>query len=100
MLVEAGVLEGRRLTSWPSLQTDVRNAGGEWVDEPLVVDGNLMTSRRRTTCRSSARRSSRRSSTGRPRTPPEPPHTATQPGEALTGLRPVFIQKMLTLCTS
>lgn len=45
LLVEAGVVEGRRLTSWPSLQTDVRNAGGEWVDEPLVVDGNLMTSR-------------------------------------------------------
>lgn len=46
MLVEAGVLEGRRLTSWPSLQTDVRNAGGEWVDEPLVLDGNLITSRK------------------------------------------------------
>jgi protease I len=45
-LVEADVLRGRRLTSWPSLQTDVRNAGGEWVDEPLVVDGNLITSRR------------------------------------------------------
>jgi protease I len=45
-LVEAGVLRGRRLTSWPSLQTDVRNAGGEWVDEPVVVDGNLITSRR------------------------------------------------------
>jgi protease I len=45
MLVEAGVLEGRRLTSWPSLHTDIRNAGGEWVDEPLVVDGNLLTSR-------------------------------------------------------
>src|SRR3954452_8816248 len=45
-LVEAGVLEGRRLTSWPSLQTDIRNAGGEWVDESLVVDGNLITSRK------------------------------------------------------
>jgi len=44
-LVEAGVLEGRRLTSWPSLQTDIRNAGGEWVDEKNVVDGNLITSR-------------------------------------------------------
>src|SRR4051794_41753943 len=44
-LVEAGVVEGRRLTSWPSLQTDIRNAGGEWVDESLVVDGNLITSR-------------------------------------------------------
>ena len=45
-LVEADVLRGRRLTSWPSLQTDVRNAGGEWVDEPVVVDSNLITSRK------------------------------------------------------
>jgi protease I len=44
-LVEADVLSGRRLTSWPSLQTDVRNAGGEWVDERVVIDGNLITSR-------------------------------------------------------
>ncbi len=48
-LVEAGVLRGRRLTSWPSLQTDLRNAGAEWVDEELVVDSNgpgpLVTSR-------------------------------------------------------
>ena len=36
-LVEAGVLRGRRITSWPSLQTDVRNAGGTWVDEQVVV---------------------------------------------------------------
>jgi protease I len=45
-LVEAGVLSGRRLTSWPSLQTDIRNAGGTWVDEEVVVDGNLVTSRK------------------------------------------------------
>ncbi len=44
-LVEAGALSGKRLTSWPSLQTDIRNAGGEWVDEEVVVDGNLITSR-------------------------------------------------------
>lgn len=44
-LVEADVLRGRRLTSWPSLQTDLRNAGAEWVDEQVVVDGNLITSR-------------------------------------------------------
>src|SRR5438067_1753347 len=44
-LVEAGVVSGRRLTSWPSLQTDLRNAGAEWVDEEVVVDGNLITSR-------------------------------------------------------
>jgi protease I len=45
-LVEAGAVEGRTLTSWPSLQTDVRNAGGTWVDEQVVVDGNLVTSRK------------------------------------------------------
>ncbi len=49
-LVEAGVLEGRRLTSWPSLQTDLRNAGAEWVDEEVVVDtsgaSTLVTSRK------------------------------------------------------
>jgi protease I len=45
-LVEADVVRGRRLTSWPSLQTDIRNAGGNWVDERLVVDRNLITSRK------------------------------------------------------
>jgi protease I len=45
-LVEAGVIDGRTVTSWPSLQTDIRNAGGTWVDEEVVVDGNLVTSRR------------------------------------------------------
>lgn len=45
-LVEADVVRGRRLTSWPSLQTDVRNAGGDWVDQEVVVDGNLVTSRK------------------------------------------------------
>ena len=44
-LAEADVVRGRRLTSWPSLQTDLRNAGAEWVDEEVVVDGNLVTSR-------------------------------------------------------
>ncbi|MTV27436.1 type 1 glutamine amidotransferase [Nitriliruptoraceae bacterium ZYF776] len=44
-LVEAGVVDGKRLTSYPSLQTDIRNAGGTWVDEEVVVDGNLVTSR-------------------------------------------------------
>ena len=46
MLAEAGVARGRRLTSWPSLRTDLRNAGAEWVDEEVVVDGNLVTSRK------------------------------------------------------
>jgi protease I len=45
-LAEADVVRGRRLTSWPSLQTDLRNAGAEWVDEDVVVDGNLVTSRK------------------------------------------------------
>ena len=46
MLVEADAVRGRRLTSWPSLQTDIRNAGGEWVDEEVVTDNGLVTSRR------------------------------------------------------
>ena len=46
MLVEAGVVRGRKVTSWPSLQTDIRNAGGEWVDEKVVVDNGLVTSRK------------------------------------------------------
>ena len=46
VLVEAGVVKGRKLTSWPSLQTDIRNAGGNWVDEQVVVDQGLVTSRK------------------------------------------------------
>jgi protease I len=46
MLVEAGVLKGRTITSWPSLQTDIRNAGGTWVDEPVHVEQGLVTSRK------------------------------------------------------
>jgi len=46
ILVEADVVQGRTLTSWPSLQTDLRNAGANWVDEQVVVDGNLTTSRK------------------------------------------------------
>ncbi|MBO3744032.1 type 1 glutamine amidotransferase domain-containing protein [Actinoplanes flavus] len=44
-LVEADVARGRRLTSWPSVRTDLRNAGAEVVDEPVVTDGNITTSR-------------------------------------------------------
>ena len=44
-LIEAGVVKGRKVASWPSLQTDIRNAGGEWVDDKVVADGNLITSR-------------------------------------------------------
>jgi protease I len=45
-LIEADVVKGRKLTSWPSLQTDLRNAGAEWVDEEVVVDQGLVTSRK------------------------------------------------------
>ncbi|HNH85504.1 MAG TPA: type 1 glutamine amidotransferase domain-containing protein [Solirubrobacterales bacterium] len=45
-LVEAGVLEGRTLTLWPSLKTDIENAGATWVDEEVHVDGEFVTSRR------------------------------------------------------
>lgn len=45
-IIEAGAARGRRLTSWPSLRTDLRNAGADWVDEQVVVDGNLVTSRK------------------------------------------------------
>ncbi|WP_405056811.1 type 1 glutamine amidotransferase [Kribbella sp. NBC_01505] len=44
-LIEADAVRGRTLTSWPSLQTDLRNAGATWVDQEVVVDGNLITSR-------------------------------------------------------
>jgi protease I len=46
ILVEAGIVRGRKLTSWPTLQTDIRNAGGEWVDQEVVVDNGLVTSRK------------------------------------------------------
>ena len=46
LLVEADVLAGRTLTSWPSLMTDITNAGGTWVDESVVVDQGLVTSRK------------------------------------------------------
>ena len=46
MLVEAGVVRGKRVTSWPTLETDIRNAGGDWVDQEVVVDGNVVTSRK------------------------------------------------------
>lgn len=46
LLVEADLLRGRVATSWPSIRTDLRNAGAEVVDEPVVVDGNVVTSRK------------------------------------------------------
>ncbi len=46
MLVEADVVKGRTLTSWPSLRTDIRNAGGNWVDQEVVTEQGLVTSRK------------------------------------------------------
>jgi len=46
MLVEADVVGGKTLTSWPSLRADIRNAGGNWVDREVVTDGNIVTSRK------------------------------------------------------
>jgi protease I len=46
MLVEAGAVRGRTVTSWPSLKTDIRNAGGNWVDEEVVVSNGVVTSRK------------------------------------------------------
>jgi protease I len=45
-LIEAGAVQGRRMTSWPSLATDLRNAGANWVDQECVVDNGLVTSRK------------------------------------------------------
>jgi len=45
-IIEAGAAHGRHMTSWPSLKTDLKNAGAEWTDREAVVDGNLVTSRK------------------------------------------------------
>jgi protease I len=45
-LIDAGLAKGKRMTSWPTLQNDLRNAGAHWVDEQVVVDGKLVTSRK------------------------------------------------------
>ena len=45
-LIETGKMRGRRIASWPSLRTDIENAGAQWVDQEAVVDGNLVTSRK------------------------------------------------------
>jgi protease I len=45
-VIEAGAARGRRIASWPSLKTDLRNAGAEWLDQEVVVDGNLVSSRK------------------------------------------------------
>jgi protease I len=45
-VIEAGAARGRRIASWPSLKTDIRNAGAEWVDQETVTDGNLVSARK------------------------------------------------------
>jgi protease I len=45
-MIEADVVQGRTLTSWPSLKTDIKNAGGDWVDEEVHVEGSLVSSRK------------------------------------------------------
>jgi protease I len=46
VLIDAGVIRGRKVTSWPAIQTDVKNAGGNWVNQEVVVDNGLVTSRK------------------------------------------------------
>lgn len=46
VLIDAGVVEGRKVTSWPAIQTDLKNAGAHWTDEEVVVDNGLVTSRK------------------------------------------------------
>ena len=46
LVLEAGEARGRRIAAWPSLKTDLRNAGAEWLDAPVVVDGNLVSGRK------------------------------------------------------
>jgi protease I len=46
LLISAGIVKGRRVTSWPSVAIDLKNAGAKWVDEPVVQDGNLITARK------------------------------------------------------
>lgn len=46
VLIEAGLVEGRKLTSWPAIKSDIRNAGGDWLDQEVVVDHGLVTSRK------------------------------------------------------
>ena len=46
LMISADVVRGRRMTSWPSIAVDLRNAGADWIDEPVVQDGNIITSRK------------------------------------------------------
>jgi hypothetical protein len=72
-LVEADLVRERTITSWPSLQTDIRNAGGNWVDEEVVVEKASSRAATPTIYRRSARRSSRSSSRASMRWPQQAP---------------------------
>jgi protease I len=45
-LIEAGLVRGRRITAWPAIQSDIKNAGGNWIDAEVVMDNGLVTSRK------------------------------------------------------
>ena len=77
MLVEAGIVKGRTVTSWPSLQTDIRNAGGTWVDEEVHVDQGLVTSRKPDDIPAFSAKASRSSARARTRTCRSRPGAAT-----------------------
>jgi protease I len=72
MLLEAGLVAGRRLTFWPSIRTDLRNAGATVVDEEVVVDGQLTNSRSPADLEASARRSTSSSLRRASKRTPEP----------------------------
>jgi protease I len=77
VLVEAGIVKGRTLTSWPSLQTDIRNAGGTWVDEEVHVDQGHVTSRRPDDIPAFSAKAIEEFSEGRHEDMPQPAGTAT-----------------------
>ena len=81
-LIDAEVVEGRTLTSWPSLQTDLRNAGAEWVDEEVHVDRGLVSSRKPETSTPSTRGSSRSSPRACTRAGARAPRPAHSPRSA------------------
>ena len=92
-LIEADVVRGRTVTSWPSLQTDLRNAGAEWVDEEVHVDQGLVTSRKPDDLGASAPRSSRSSPRAgtRDSTPEEQRSPPWQDSECLSQSTPTGI---------
>jgi protease I len=78
-LIEADAVRGRRMTSWPSLQTDLKNAGARWVDEPCVVDNGLVTSRKPDDIPAFNKKMIEEFAEG--------PHDRSQPSKELTGAK-------------